>query len=139
MGSVLLKSLLSEPRFNVSVLVRESPKSKSALPETIKTIFRIPNDYPYERIVEAFKGQDAVVNAITSTQVEEQFKFIDAAIEAGVKRYVPSEYGLNNSRPEARALSTIFDGKGKVQEYLRSKESTGLSWHAIGCGMWIDW
>lgn len=79
------------------------------------------------------------MNAITSTQVEEQFRFIDAAIEAGIKRYVPSEYGLNNLRPEARALNAVFDGKGKVQEYLKSKESTGLTWHAIGCGMWIDW
>lgn len=31
------------------------------------------------------------------------------------------------------------DGKGKVQDYLKSKESTGLTWNAIGCGMWIDW
>ena len=54
-------------------------------------VIRIPDEYPYDEIVEAFRGQDAVVNCITSTQVEEQFKFIDAAVEAGVKRYVPSE------------------------------------------------
>ena len=80
-----------------------------------------------------------MVNAITSTQVEEQLKFVDAAIEAGVKRYVPLEYGLNNLRPEARKLNIVFDGKGRVQEYLKSKESTGLTWHAITCGMWIYW
>ncbi len=92
---------------------------------------------PYEKILEAFRGQDAVVNATTSTL--EQFRFIDAAIEAGVKRYVPSEYGLNNSRPEARQLSTVFDNKGKIREYLKSKESTGLTWNSIGCGMWLGW
>lgn len=139
MGSVLLEGLISEPRFNVSVLVRESSKSLGSLPATIAKVFKVPNDYPHDSILEAFKNQDAVVSAITSAQVEEQFKFVDAAIEAGVKRYVASEYGLNNSRPEARALSAVFDSKGKLQEYLRSKESTGLTWHAIGCGMWIDW
>jgi hypothetical protein len=139
LGSVLLEGLISEPRFNVSVLVRESSKSLGSLPATIAKVFKVPNDYPHDSILEAFKNQDAVVSAITSAQVEEQFKFVDAAIEAGVKRYVASEYGLNNSRPEARALSAVFDSKGKLQEYLRSKESTGLTWHAIGCGMWIDW
>lgn len=48
------------------------------------------------------------MNCITSTEVNEQFKFVDAAVEAGVKRYVPSEYGLNNLRPEARALNAVF-------------------------------
>ena len=89
--------------------------------------------------MEAFAGQDAVVNAMTSTVVEEQTGFIDTAIEAGIKRYVPSEYGLNNLRPEVRALNAVFDGKGKIQENLKSKERTGLTWHVIGCGMWIDW
>ena len=56
-----------------------------------------------------------------------------------VTEHVHGRYGLNNSRPEARALSSVFDAKGKVREYLRSKESTGLTWHAIACGMWIDW
>ena len=136
---MLLEVLISEPRFNVSVLVRESSTSLSALSANLVKVFKVPDDYPRDSLLEAFKKQDAVVSAITSTQVGEQFKFVDAAIEAGVQRYVASEYGLNNSNPEARALSAVFDSKGKLQEYLRSKESTGLTWHAIGCGMWIDW
>jgi hypothetical protein len=56
-----------------------------------------------------------------------------------VKRYLPSEYGLDNLNPKARELNSVFDGKGKVREYLMSKEEMGLEWTAIGCGMWIDW
>ncbi|OCL08967.1 hypothetical protein AOQ84DRAFT_376256 [Glonium stellatum] len=33
--------------------------------------------------------------------VVEQYRFIDAAIAAGIKCYVPSEYGLNNLNPKA--------------------------------------
>ncbi|RSL44746.1 hypothetical protein CEP54_014563 [Fusarium duplospermum] len=50
-----------------------------------------------------------------------------------------SEYGLNNNKPEARALNSVFSEKGEIQDYLRSKESTGLEWMAIACGMWLKW
>ncbi|KAL4875716.1 NAD(P)-binding protein [Aspergillus karnatakaensis] len=136
LGSVLLQTLLSEPTFNVTVLARESSKAK--IPSTAKVI-KISDSYPHEDLVKAFKGQDAVANAITSFSVAEQLKFIDAAIEAGVKRYIPSEYGLDNNTPAARELSPVFKDKGTVQDYLRSKEGSGLTWTAIACGMWVGW
>jgi hypothetical protein len=80
-----------------------------------------------------------VVNAITSLSVSEQHRIIDAAVEAGVKRYVPSEFGLNNLNPKAQALSPVFKEKGDVQLYLKSKESAGLSWTSFACGMWLKW
>jgi hypothetical protein len=76
---------------------------------------------------------------MTSLAVNDQFRFVDAAVDAKVKRYVASEYGLNNNKPEARALNSVFREKGEIQDYLRSKESTGLEWMAIACGMWIKW
>lgn len=80
-----------------------------------------------------------MVNAITSFSVAEQLRFIDAAIAAGVKRYVPSEYGLDNNTPKAQELAPVFKEKGLVQAYLRGKEESGLTWTAIACGMWIGW
>ncbi|KAE8356840.1 NAD(P)-binding protein [Aspergillus coremiiformis] len=99
----------------------------------------IPDSYPHEDLVQAFQGQDAVVNAITSFSVAEQLRFIDASIAAGVQRYIPSEYGLDNNTPAAQKLSSVFQEKGLVQAYLREKESSGLTWTAIACGMWIAW
>jgi hypothetical protein len=132
----LLKGLLNEPTFNVTVLQRAS--SRSNIPSSVPVI-SVADDYPQEELVKAFKGQDVVVNAVTSTSIAVQYRFIDAAIEAGVKRYVPSEYGLNNLNPAAQALPPVFRDKGEVQKYLRSNESTGLTWTAIACGMWITW
>ncbi|KAF5865962.1 hypothetical protein ETB97_001538 [Aspergillus alliaceus] len=94
---------------------------------------------PQEDLVKAFRGQDAIVNAITNFSVAEQLRFIDAAITAGVKRFVPSEYGLDNNTPEAQELAPVFKEKGLVQTYLREKESSGLTWTAIACGMWTGW
>ncbi|KAL4863284.1 hypothetical protein BDV12DRAFT_189792 [Aspergillus spectabilis] len=130
LGSVLLNSLLSEPAFRVTILARESPKALASIPSSAKVI-TISDSYPAEDLVKAFKGQDAIVNAITSFSVAEQLKFIDAAIEAGVKRYIPSEYGLDNNTPAARELSPVFGNKGHVQDYLKGKEASGLTWTAI--------
>ncbi|RSL53961.1 hypothetical protein CEP53_007580 [Fusarium sp. AF-6] len=135
-GSVVLKALIEEPTFIVTTLQRSSSKGK--LPSGLNTI-TIEDSYPTEALVSAFSGQDAIINCMTSLAVGEQLRFIDAAVAAKVKRYVSSEYGLNNNKPEARALNSVFREKGEIQDYLRSKESTGLEWMAIACGMWLKW
>lgn len=77
---------------------------------------------------------------MTTLSVTDQYRMIDAAIAAGVRRYVPSEYGLNNMRPDTQALNTVFHDKGKVQEYLREKAAEGsIEWMSIACGMWLKW
>ncbi|KAL4902708.1 hypothetical protein BDW74DRAFT_180410 [Aspergillus multicolor] len=139
LGSNLLTSLLSEPSFTVTVLTRQSSRSLASLQASGAKILTIADTYPSEDLIAAFTGQDAIVNAITSFSVSEQIKFIDAAIAAGIKRYVPSEYGLDNNTPKARELSPVFKEKGEVQDYLRKKEGSGLSWTSVACGMWIGW
>jgi nucleoside-diphosphate-sugar epimerase len=135
-GSIMLDALVKEPSFTVSALQRSSSKGK--LPLNVRAI-TIDDSYPTEALISAFTGQDAIINCMTSLAVADQLRFVDAAVAAKVKRYVASEYGLNNNKPEARALNSVFREKGEVQDYLRSKESTGLEWMAIACGMWIKW
>ncbi|KAM0472447.1 hypothetical protein ACHAP7_008600 [Fusarium lateritium] len=135
-GSIMLQALVNEPSFTVSALQRASSKGK--LPSKVRVI-TIEDSYPSDALVAAFSGQDAIVNCMTSLAVSDQFRFVDAAVDAKVKRYVASEYGLNNNNPEARAFNSVFREKGEIQDYLRSKESTGLEWMAIACGMWIKW
>ncbi|KAI8683383.1 NmrA domain-containing protein [Fusarium keratoplasticum] len=135
-GSVVLEALVKEPTFVVTALQRSSSEGK--LPSGLKTI-TIDDSYPSDALVGAFSGHDAIINCMTSLAVGEQLRFIDAAVTAKVRRYVSSEYGLNNNKPEARALNSVFREKGEIQDYLRSKESTGLEWMAIACGMWLKW
>lgn len=78
--------------------------------------------------------------AITTSAVMKDdlaFKLIDAAIAAGVKRFIPSEFGANNLDPRARQLVPTYDIKGAILEYLQKKaeESNGsLTWASISCG-----
>ncbi|KAH7313883.1 hypothetical protein B0I35DRAFT_436050 [Stachybotrys elegans] len=135
-GAIVLDALVQEPTFNVTALQRKSSKSK--IPSGVNVV-TIDDAYPSDVLESIFRGQDAVINCMTSLAVSDQIRFIDAAVAAKVKRYVPSEYGLNNNRPEARALNSVFHDKGEVQDYLRLREKDGLEWMSIACGMWLKW
>jgi len=136
-GSVVLKAFVAEPSLSVTVLKRES--SHAALPPHVASV-TVPDSYPTDALIDAFRGHDVIVSCMASLSVSDQFRFIDAAIVAGVRRYVPSEYGLNNMFPEAQALNAVFRDKGAVQTYLRERAAEGkIEWMSISCGMWISW
>ncbi|KAI1184124.1 NmrA-like family protein [Nemania serpens] len=136
-GSIVLEALERDSSFNLTILKRES--SKSRLPGHLKVI-TIADSYPIEDLTAAFRDQDVVVNCMTTFSVGNQFRMVDAAIAAGVKRYVPSEYGLNNMRPDAQALNSVFGNKGRLQAYLRAKADEGqIEWMSISCGIWLKW
>jgi hypothetical protein len=96
-------------------------------------------------LTEAFKGQDAVITALNTQPVSQgdlAHRMIDAAAAAGVRRFVPSEFGANNLDPRARKLVPVFDAKGHTLEYLqkKAKESGGaLTWTSFSVGPWLDW
>lgn len=144
-GAPILQGLLAADTFNVTVLSRESSSHK--FPDNV-TVKRISDDFTLEELTAAFTGQDAVVIATTTGPVVLggrdglAFRFIDAAVAAGVKRFIPSEYAANNLDPRARALVPVYDLKGAMLEYLieKAKETKGkLTWTSICCGFWLDW
>ena len=135
-GHHIVRTLLSAPyagRFNVTVLARDT--SKSTFPSDAKVI-RLSEDFPYASIVSALKGQDVLISAVQAKDLE--YKLIDAAIEAGVQCFLPSEYGVNNTFKPARDLAPIFESKGQTIEHLITKEAQ-ISWTAIPTGLWLEW
>ncbi len=99
----------------------------------------IDDDLPHDQLVKALRGQDALISTIGFGAITLEEKLIDAAIEAKVQRFLPSEYGVNNTDLTARALCPVFDGKGSVIDALKSKEAMGLTWTAVPTGLWLDW
>ncbi|KAI0868876.1 NmrA-like family protein [Hypoxylon argillaceum] len=106
-GSVVLEAFQRDATFNLTILQRAS--SKSRLPNHLK-IITITDSYPIEELTAAFRGQDVIINCMTT-----------------LSRYVFSEYGLNNMRLDAQALNSVFENKGKIE------------WMSISCGMWLKW
>ncbi|KAJ5288969.1 isoflavone reductase family protein [Penicillium angulare] len=134
-GTEVLLALQKEGQFNLSILSRKS--SKSNFPSNLK-VYNVDDDYPIDQLVDAFKGQDALVSTLPGRPYTVHIRMIDAAIEAGVKRFIPTEYG-NNTCAAAAELVTLYEDKAKVAAYLKSKESTGLTWTAVHTGQFFDW
>ncbi|KAH8782695.1 hypothetical protein F5883DRAFT_625320 [Diaporthe sp. PMI_573] len=135
-GSAILEAFLNTPSVTITILQRAS-SSKTIFPPSVRVV-SIPDDYPHDSLVAAFTNQDAVINCVTTLAVRTQLQIISAAAEAGVRRFVPSEYGLNNNNPAARALCSVFREKGEVQDYLRTLEGR-MEWMSFAVGMWLKW
>lgn len=137
LGPTILSAFDADPHFTVSILARYS--SKSNFPSHVK-VHRINDNYPEAELLKAFKGQDAVVSTIATTNtVPRQKAIIDMAIKAGVKRFVPSEFCSDTENDKAMAiLPQYFKVKVETVEYLKEKETQGLTWTAFVTGPFFE-
>jgi hypothetical protein len=139
-GALILKALReAQPAFQSITLLTRSAKSASA--------FQGPNiqikevDYSSrESLVAALTGVDAVVSAIGTKFVDDQMTIIDAAVEAGAKFFIPSEFGLANTHPLLQRDFSIFEDKNRIQAHLENYRQWGkIDYALIFVGLWLDW
>lgn len=64
---------------------------------------------------------------------------MDACVAAGVRRFLPSEFGSDTSVVGEDEKAGFLKCKRDVLEYVTSKEKEGLEWTALYTGGWIDW
>lgn len=133
LGPSVLRAFLSSS-FNTSVLSREG--SNSTFPSGVKVLRA--NYESADSLKQAFQGQDAVISLVGGGALGDQNKLIDAAIAAGVKRFIPSEFGSDTPNPKTRAIVPIFNAKTGTVDYLKSKESA-ISWTSVITGPFFDW
>ena len=89
-------------------------------------------------LTSAFRGQDAVVSMVGGPAIPQQPRIIDAAVAAGVKLFLPSEFGSNTSIPKAATIP-MFTGKLATQDYLRPLAEDGkISYALITTGVFLD-
>ena len=90
-------------------------------------------DYADEATVSSiFKGVDVVFSTINASALDQQVALARAAKAAGVKLFVPSEYGINTED----ATSGVFLAKKKFSEFLREID---LPYVKIFTGLWTDY
>jgi putative NADH-flavin reductase len=129
-----LSALLQSKWFEVTVLTR--PSSNSSFPTDVHVV---KTAYTEAELAKVFQGQDAVVSAVGAPGFQEQKTFIDAAIKAGVQRFIPSEFSSNTLSNAVRQLVPVFEPKKQVLDYLKEKEATGLTWTGLSTGPLLDW
>ncbi|EAW15309.1 aromatic alcohol reductase [Aspergillus clavatus NRRL 1] len=138
LGPHIVSALDTHPRFAVSILARKS--SQSIFPSHLP-VYRIADSYPEPELLKAFQGHDVVISTITAqgTGTQQQKAFIDAAVKAGVRRFIPSEFVPDMRNEKALELLPAFvKPKLEVIDYLKSKEKEGLQWTAFVTGLFVD-
>ncbi|KUI55744.1 hypothetical protein VP1G_03147 [Cytospora mali] len=79
-------------------------------------------DQGFQSLKAALTGEDAVVSAIASAATgPQQQKLADAAYAVGVKRFIPSEFGINTRQVQNLPIGKIVAGKTKLVDDLQKK------------------
>jgi hypothetical protein len=77
-------------------------------------------------LTEALEGQDALVSTVANAALEGQNLLVDAAVAAGVSRFLPSEFGSNHDNPKVAALP-VFGYKVATANYSKQKAAENPS------------
>ncbi|KAL2130351.1 hypothetical protein VTI74DRAFT_6577 [Chaetomium olivicolor] len=137
LGAPVVKALLAAD-FKVTAITRQN--STSTFPDAVEV--RRANLASVESLTKAFAGQDVVIITVANSESGNQIPFIDAAIAAGVKRFIPAEWG-HNTRPGKLSgpLADMLGGKTKTTDYLieKVKLHPGLTWTGIATSPFFDW
>lgn len=102
----------------------------------------ITTDYSPTSLALAFAGQDAVISLLGLSAIgDQQYALIEAAVKAGVKRFLPSEFGLDTASAQLLAVLPPFRVRAELIDTLKAKQAAGspIEWTAVVTGMFLDW
>jgi putative NADH-flavin reductase len=126
--------LVVSSNFDITIVSRK--ESKAVFPSGVAVH---KSDFSDADLEAVFKGKDAVVSALGASAFGEQKKIVDAAISAGVKRFIPSEFSASSQNDTVIQLLPLFGQKKELIEYLKTKEANGFNWTGIATSGLLDW
>lgn len=112
--------------FNVTNLVR-SKKPDDVAPGINSVVVNYTSQADLEA---ALRGKDVVICALAIEVAPIQTLIIDAAINAGVKRFIPSDFGSVSTDPRISSVGVYVPVVG-VQNYIKEKAAQGLIEYTI--------
>ncbi|OTB17510.1 hypothetical protein K445DRAFT_316127 [Daldinia sp. EC12] len=136
LGKEVVQELL-KAGFKVTAFAREESTATSPPDVVVKKV----NYQSVETLTAALQGQDAVVSTIATVAIGSQAPLVDAAIAAKVKRFIPSEFGVNTRIVEGTSIGKILQGKVKTLDYIisKSQENPWFTWTGVSSGIFFDW
>lgn len=141
MGKAIIAELLKdEQRFSITAVTR--PASTYTPPPNSNITHRKVDYASSSSLLEAFRGQDAIVNCVTggATQYDPSKLIIDAAVAAGVKFFFANEFvGYVTSERFKRLPESHVGAKVRIREYLQELGKEGkISWTSLNGGPFFD-
>ncbi|KAH0401222.1 NAD(P)-binding protein, partial [Aureobasidium melanogenum] len=122
--------------FHVTIITRSS--STTIHPSNIRTL-RI--DYTAKTLTKAFTNQDAVVCVVGPGGIALQKTFVDAAVAAGVKRFIIDDFGWGPTIKGFEEFGAIHASRREGWDYAagKAREVEGFTWTGLSTGNPIDW
>ncbi|KAI2618576.1 oxidoreductase CipA-like protein [Hypomontagnella submonticulosa] len=138
LGCHVLKGLL-DAGFHVTALSRKGGKSARLIPHLSLTIKEV--DFgSVEDLTVILRGAEIVVSCLATSATGSQKPLIDASVVAGVKRFIPAEFGMDSQNPLCMNLP-VCSPKVDAQRYLwqKSNSNPAFTYTAIANGLFLDW
>ncbi|CAJ2513572.1 Uu.00g016910.m01.CDS01 [Anthostomella pinea] len=134
-GKSIVNGLLaSDVNFEVTALTRpesvDSDGSKALKDRGVKIVI-LDLKAPKAELVKALTGLDTVLSCISAYQLELQAGLAQAAKDAGVKRFVPCDWGS----PAPRGVMLLRDRK---DDALAAVQRLRLAYTVIDVGLWFN-
>jgi len=139
LGKPVLDALIASGKFNITVVARHTSNSEVPVKDNVR---QVKVDFSsHQALVDAFRGNDALVLTLGGFQSLSKNTQIlaDAAIDAGIKRIILSEFGgdLYNAPGKDQP---IFKIKVDARTYVEGKAKEGkITWTTISTGSFFDW
>lgn len=133
-GSFMTEALLKTGKHTITAITRVDSQNK--LPEGV--IFKKVDYNKPETLVEALRGQDALVITLSnSVPKETEMQLINAAGEAGVAWILPNEWSPDTAN-EAM-VKDVFLLQPKVDTRKAIADLGKSSYIAVSTGFWYEW
>ena len=135
LGKQILPALLADSSFHCTILTRTN--SSSTFPSNAKVVRADYSDRA--ALAKALKGQDVVISTVGGEALATNFDsaLVEAAIEAGVKWFIPSEFSSDTSHPFYASVPFIAS-KTATNNLLKSNQSK-IAHTLITTGPFLDW
>ncbi|KLO11934.1 NAD-binding protein [Schizopora paradoxa] len=134
-GTSVVDGLLDSKKYHVIAGVRPSSLSKPAVSKLRERGVEIRSvDVSADDVAQlgaAFQGVDILISTLVYSEIDSQIKVADAAKLAGVKRFVPDDWGTAS----VRGVRKLYDQKAKIQDHVKS---IGLGYTFIDVGYWAS-
>ena len=98
------------------------------------------SDFSVRSLRSALTGQDLIISTTAGGDSDQQIGIIDAAVAAGVRRFMPHEFGHDTLNQEISKRIVKSAGRAKVIEYLRAvtTETLDFEWVGVATGYTLD-
>lgn len=132
----------AQPHSNLQLSILTSPSQWLRLPPHVSAdaISHQKSDFSQASLESALAGQDLVISTTAGGDSDQQSCIIDAAIAAGVRRFIPHEFGHDTLNKGISGRILKSSGRAKVIQHLQkaSENNIGFEWVGVATGYTLD-